>query len=196
MTEERLGQIKNGQLYKLLDAAVSSTEGNMFSGDDGAGTPKNILERMDAIAGVIKQKRHRHIIETGTNKAFFRLFCAEYCQVEAYRSFGNDPESKAAADIANQHGLHMEFVEGDTNETFTKEKAEGFDLAWIDGGHSYGTCSRDLKVSIEAGVPTILVDDYDFEEVRKAFEEMFFKTVGWAFGRIHPCIGLIQKIGQ
>ncbi|MFH1593681.1 MAG: class I SAM-dependent methyltransferase [Candidatus Omnitrophota bacterium] len=143
-----------------------------------------ICEQVRFISSLLSGIKPNRIIEIGTHKGMFCYLVSLYDNTIEIDTFGNLFESQKAVDILNaKFGTHINFIYGDSQNTFREYAAEKvIDFAWVDGGHSYEVCTSDLINCRRLNIPHIAVDDYVRENAVKKSVHDFIKQTGYAIG--------------
>lgn len=120
------------------------------------------------------------VLEVGTYKAMYPYFLKKNISDVKVYTFGIDEGSQKCVDLVNKY-FNEEFVSftlGDSRETLSEfdPKDIVFDLAWVDGGHTYDVAYSDLINCARLEVPEILIDDVDMHEVKSALNKFLSNT--------------------
>lgn len=126
-----------------------------------------------------------YILEIGTYKGFYSYFVKDLLPNVKVYTFGINEESQLCVDAINKFYKEnfITFFPGDSRETLTNFNNPDdikFDVAWVDGGHSYDCAISDLINCANLGIENILIDDCDLAQVAQAVNEFlntFFSPV-------------------
>jgi hypothetical protein len=164
-------------LERLRHVQPNGNEGALFCNGNHAGAKI----QQDFVEKIIRELKPRHVVEIGTNKAFFDYFLLTIDENIFIDTFDIAPIFSQGVDILNSlFNFKIKFHLGDSKKTFAKFGADyQVDLAYIDGGHGYPECISDLLNCERLEIPFVLVDDCKLiEDVLKAVQEMIDKF-GW-----------------
>lgn len=117
-----------------------------------------------------------YILETGTYKGFYSYFVKNLLPNVKVYTFGINEESQLCVDAINEfyNENFITFFSGDSKKTLTNfDNPDNikFDVAWVDGGHSYDCAISDLINCANLGIEKILIDDCDLAQVAQAVDE-------------------------
>lgn len=137
--------------------------------------------QLNFIVDCLKEIKPTTILETGTNKANFVFLVKTIIKDCAIYTFDIDDWCNDKINLVKNYFNVNDifFIKGDTRQTLfdISLKTIKFDLALVDGGHSYDVATNDLFACSELNVPYILVDDYNMLiEVKKAVDNFIKKT--------------------
>ena len=164
--------------YDFLNKLFSTwdqVEGSTFGWDDMSESLKQMELHKKAFL-LIKPK---NILEIGTHKGSYSYFCKTEISDCKIWTFGIDPESKACTDLINDYfnEKFITFIEGDSTKTMPNFKEDvKFDIAWVDGNHTYEYAMIDLEQCDRLNINNILVDDMEMTTVRSAVNDFIAKT--------------------
>lgn len=150
-----------------------------FDCDQGAifnwTTAEALLTQLNFHKKYLNQIQPNTILETGTHKGYYSFFVKRILPKVIIHTFGIDPGSQICVDIINKHYKEkfINFYCGNSVETLSKFDPEDidFDLAWVDGGHSYECAYSDLINCARLQIPHILIDDVDMTDVAVALND-------------------------
>ena len=150
-------------IEKLHSVNVSA-DGSTFYYDSGnvSGDLESIKIQVLSHIQVLEELKPKRILEVGTHKAQYAYLAKKFLPEVEIVTFGIDEPSQICVDMVNEYYVDkfIEFYHGDSLETLSSyETDKKFDLAWIDGGHSYECAISDLKNCARLGICTILLDD-------------------------------------
>lgn len=153
--------------YKFIDKLHSvnvSLDGSTFYYDSGnvSGDLDSMRVQVFYHIKVLEKLKPKRILEIGTHKAQYCYLAKKVLSNVQIVTFGIDEPSQICVDMVNEYygENFIEFHCGDSVETLSKyETKESFDLAWVDGGHSYECAFSDLKNCARLNINTILLDD-------------------------------------
>jgi hypothetical protein len=122
----------------------------------------------------------KNILEVGTHKANFSYFVKKNFPNVKVVTFGIDPESEQCVNLVQEYFSEnfIEFHCGNSLQTFSNYNTSlKFDLAWVDGGHSFDCAYSDLNNCLRLGIKNILIDDVTLlPEVKRAVIEFLDKS--------------------
>jgi hypothetical protein len=160
----------NSELYKLSNNFINCVEGNLLQDQ----TEDGRRAQFALLLNIIKTVKPKLIIETGTNKAFFIQFLAQFLDYFTIYTFDNNRDCQIVCNAINKFypSLEINFICGDTNNTVKQlQLKESVDLAWIDGAHTLEGCLSDLTNCNRLKTKLILIDDSkNIKEVQNAIE--------------------------
>jgi len=129
---------------------------------------------------VIDEIKPKTVLEIGTYKSMYPYFLKKNLSDVKVHTFGINEESQKCVDLVNQHFKEnfVTFYAGDSTKTLTEFEPEDiiFDMAWVDGGHTYNVAYSDLVNCARLEIPEILIDDIDMQDVRKALNDFIGNT--------------------
>lgn len=124
---------------------------------------------------VINEIQPKVVLEVGTYKSMYPYFLKTNLPGVIVHTFGINEESKKCVDLVNQYFKEnfTTFYVGDSTQTLKKFDPDDitFDMAWVDGGHTYDVAYSDLINCARLEIPEILIDDVDMSEVRRALND-------------------------
>lgn len=158
------------EFLNKLFSVWSQPEGSTFGWDsmNGSTIQTNFHKK------VFQEVNPNRILEVGTHKGSYSYFAKKELPKVQIHTFGIDSESKTCVDMINEHFNEefITFIEGNSAETLTIFKTRmKFNLAWIDGGHTYEECLSDLKNCARLNITNILVDDNSMSTVSNAVSD-------------------------
>lgn len=131
----------------------------------------------EKVIGKINPKK---VLEIGTYKSMYPYFLKTNIPDVKVYTFGIDEGSQDCVNLVNEYfgEEFITFVLGDSTETLTEFDPEdiSFDLAWVDGGHTYDVAYSDLINCARLEIPEILIDDIDMQAVRSALNVFLSNT--------------------
>lgn len=138
---------------------------------------------------VINELNPKNVLEVGTYKCMYPyLLKKNVLDVQVY-TFGINEESQKCVDLVNKHFNEnfINFYVGDSTKTLSEfePKDVKFDLAWVDGGHTYDVAYSDLINCARLEIPEILIDDVDMNDVKKALQKFLENTYENENGEYH-----------
>lgn len=124
----------------------------------------------------ISEIKPKFVLEVGTHKGFYSYFMKKLVPDIKIHTFGINEESQLCVDEIHKffEEEFITFYPGDSVETLTNfENTDQikFDLAWVDGGHTYECAYSDLQNCDRLGIENILIDDCDNHDVSKALDD-------------------------
>jgi len=129
---------------------------------------------------VIAEIKPKVVLEIGTYKSMYPYFLKKNLPDVKVHTFGINEESQKCVDLVNQYFVEnfVTFYAGDSTKTLTEFEPENitFDMAWVDGGHTYDVAYSDLINCARLEIPEILIDDVDMGDVRRALNEFLNNT--------------------
>ena len=155
-----------------LEGLFDHSEGGLFNWT----AAENMLHQLRFHKKYLQKIQPKYILEIGTFKGFYSYVVKkEVPEVKVY-TFGINEGSQLCVDEINKlYGENfITFFPGDSVETLTDFDNPDdiqFDMAWVDGGHSYECASSDLINCGKLGIENILIDDCDMWQVDKALRE-------------------------
>lgn len=124
---------------------------------------------------VINEIKPKVVLEVGTYKSMYPYFLKTNLPEVKVHTFGINEESKKCVDLVNQYFEEdfVTFYVGDSTQTLTEFDPDDitFDVAWVDGGHTYDVAYSDLINCARLEIPEVLIDDVDMGEVRRALND-------------------------
>ena len=166
-------------IERLRHTQPNGNEGALFCNQNKEG----MKIQQSFIEQAVRELKPRHVIEIGTNKAYFDYFLLTIDEEIMIDTFDIAQVFGQNVDILNSlFNFKVKFHFGDSKKTFSKFGADyQVDLAFVDGAHDYAHCVSDLLNCERLEIPYILVDDCKLiEDVLKATKEMVDKF-GWKF---------------
>ena len=152
------------EFIEKLHAVDVSLDGSTFYYDSGNVTGDLDSMRIQVLSHmqVLEEVKPKRILEIGTHKAQYCYLAKKVLPEVKIVTFGIDAPSQTCVDMVNEY-YGEDFIEfhcGDSVKVLTEYNTdEQFDLAWVDGGHSYDVASSDLANCARLGIKTILLDD-------------------------------------
>jgi hypothetical protein len=138
-------------------------------------TVDSLLEQITFHEKVINEIKPKVVLEVGTYKSMYPYFLKKNLPKVKVHTFGINEESKKCVDLVNQYfkKKFVTFYVGDSTQTLTEFDPDDifFDMAWVDGGHTYDVAYSDLINCARLEIPEILIDDVDMGEVRRALND-------------------------
>ena len=115
------------------------------------------------------------VLEVGTYKSMYSYLLKKNLPEVKVHTFGINDGSQKCVDLVNKH-FDEDFVTfylGDSVETLSEFDPEDltFDMAWVDGGHTYDVAYSDLINCARLDIPEILIDDVDMAPVSSALNQ-------------------------
>lgn len=165
------------EFLSSLEAMFEHSEGGLFNWT----TAENMVHQLNFHKKYLKEINPKYILEVGTFKGFYPYVVKkELPEVKIY-TFGINEESQLCVDAINElyNEEFITFFPGDSKKTLTDfDNPEDipFDMAWVDGGHTYDCAISDLTNCAQLGIENILLDDCDMGDVARAVNE-FTNTV-------------------
>lgn len=152
------------EFIERLHAVDVSCDGSTFYYDSGNvfGDLESMRVQVLSHMEVLEELKPKTILEVGTHKAQYAYLAKKVLPEVQVVTFGIDEGSQTCVDMVNEYygENFIEFYHGDSLETLTEYQTDKvFDLAWVDGGHSYECAFTDLKNCARLGIKTILLDD-------------------------------------
>ena len=124
------------------------------------------------------------ILEIGTHKANYSYFVKKNYPDIKIVTFGIDPQSEECVNLVQKYYSEnfIEFHCGNSINTLSEYNTPlKFDLAWVDGGHSFECAYSDLNNCVRLGIKNILVDDVVLiSDVNKAVVEFLNKNPNYS----------------
>jgi len=147
-----------------------------FECDEGAlfnwKTTDSLLSQLKFHEKYLKEIKPNIILETGTHKGYYSFFSKGILPKVKIYTFGINDGSQLCVDIINEYYKEkfIAFHLGDSIKTLSEFDPNGieFDMAWVDGGHTYECAYSDLINCARLQIPHILIDDVDMSEVSQA----------------------------
>jgi hypothetical protein len=152
----------------------SNNEGATFHW--GSGEEEMMKLQLNFIIKTLKTLNPAILLETGTNKANFVFLVKSILPTCKIHTFDLYDWCGHKVDIVKKHLNTDEiyFHMGDTTQTLKDPKLKdiSFDLAYVDGGHSYYVALSDLVSCANLNIKYIMVDDYTMlPEVKSAVDD-------------------------
>lgn len=158
-------------LLEKLEYVWSNSEGSIFC------SPNLDQQKiqLEFHKKVFSQLNPKNILEVGTHKANYSYFCKTEIPDIKIVTFGIDAPSEICVNMVQEY-FSDDFIEfhcGDSKETLSEYESDiKFDLAWVDGGHSYDCAISDLNNCLRLGIENILIDDVTLlESVKNALND-------------------------
>lgn len=153
--------------YEFIDklhAIDVSLDGSTFYYDSGdvSGDLDSMRVQVLSHVQVLSELKPKRILEVGTHKAQYCYLAKKVLPEVQIVTFGIDAPSQTCVDMVNEYygENFIEFHCGDSVEVLSNYKTrKTFDLAWVDGGHSYEVALSDLENCARLKIKTILLDD-------------------------------------
>lgn len=152
------------EFIEKLHAVDVSLDGSTFYYDSGNvdGDLDSMRVQILSHIRVLEEVKPKRILEIGTHKAQYCYLAKKVLPEVQIVTFGIDTPSQTCVDMVNEY-YGEDFIEfhcGDSVEVLTEYNTdEQFDLAWVDGGHSYEVATSDLVNCARLGIKNILLDD-------------------------------------
>jgi hypothetical protein len=152
------------EFIEKLHSVDVSCDGSTFYYDSGdvSGDLESMRVQVLSHVQVLEELKPKRILEVGTHKAQYAYLAKKVLPEVEIVTFGIDEPSQICVDMVNEYydNEFIEFHPGDSLETLSSyETDKKFDLAWVDGGHSYECAFSDLENCARLGIDTILLDD-------------------------------------
>lgn len=163
------------EFLDTLSQVWDSLEGSTFNWYDIS----NLKLQVKFQEKCLKEIKPNNIIEVGTHKSHYPYLVKVNLPKVKVTTFGIDEKSEECVRIVNEHFGEdfITFYLGDSMETFSAfNSEEKFDLAWIDGYHSFEHTYSDLQNCSRLGIENILVDDSEIPGTSNAIFE-FLNTL-------------------
>lgn len=162
---EEFYRLRSTDVYQKLTSTYYSGEGNILEITE-EGTA---VYQIEALKRFLRVARPQRVLETGTAKALFAYLLSRLVPGVELVTVDGDSRSAVAADLARTllPEIILTFHPGDSRMILPQLEGP-FDLAWIDGGHSYEVCLSDLRQAFRLDIPWILADDGKLESVTEA----------------------------
>jgi len=160
------------EFLSKLEGMFDHSEGGLFNWR----TAENMVHQLKFHKKYLQKIQPKYILEIGTFKGFYSYVVKkEIPEVKVY-TFGINEESQLCVDAINElYGENfITFFPGDSLETLTSFDNPDdipFDMAWVDGGHSYECAISDLVNCGKLGIENILIDDCDMGQVTAALRD-------------------------
>lgn len=150
-----------------------------FDCDEGAlfnwTTASSLLSQLKFHEKYLKEIQPSLILETGTHKGYYSYFAKKILPEVKIHTFGIDSGSQLCVDIINEfyNDKFITFYPGDSVKTLSEFEPKNieFDLAWVDGGHTFECAYSDLINCARLQIPNILIDDVDMLDVSSALDK-------------------------
>lgn len=177
------------EFIEKLHAVDVSLDGSTFYYDSGdvSGDLDSMRVQVLSHVQVLEEVKPKRILEIGTHKAQYCYLAKKVLPEVKIVTFGIDAPSQICVDMVNEY-YGEDFIEfhcGDSVETLSEYQTDKkFDLAWVDGGHSYEIALSDLTNCARLGIKTILLDDTRTypnlvgKAVSKFAEECEYRLIG------------------
>lgn len=152
------------EFIEKLHSIDVSLDGSTFYYDSGdvSGDLESMRVQVLSHVQVLDELKPKRILEIGTHKAQYCYLAKKVLPEVKIVTFGIDAPSQTCVDMVNDYygENFIDFHCGDSVEVLSEYNSEEFfDLAWVDGGHSYEVASSDLINCARLGIKTILLDD-------------------------------------
>jgi hypothetical protein len=152
----------------------SNNEGATFHW--GFGEEEMMKLQMNFIIKTLKNLNPNIILETGTNKANFVFLVKSILPKCTIHTFDLHEWCQYKVDAVKEYfkADDIYFYKGDTTQTLKDSKLKNisFELAYVDGGHSYSVALSDLIHCANLNIKYIMVDDYNMlPEVKSAVDD-------------------------
>jgi len=165
--KELFGQFVESFDYEFIErlhAIDVSLDGSTFYYDSGdvSGDLDSMRVQVLSHVQVLEEVKPKRILEIGTHKAQYCYLAKKVLPEVQIVTFGIDSPSQTCVDMVNEYygENFIDFHCGDSVEILSEYTTDKqFDLAWVDGGHSYDVASSDLANCARLGIDTILLDD-------------------------------------
>ena len=165
--KELFGQFVESFDYEFIEklhAIDVSLDGSTFYYDSGdvSGDLDSMRVQVLSHVQVLEEVKPKRILEIGTHKAQYCYLAKKVLPEVQIVTFGIDAPSQTCVDMVNEYygENFVDFHCGDSVEILSEYTTDKqFDLAWVDGGHSYDVASSDLANCARLGITTILLDD-------------------------------------
>jgi len=152
------------EFIEKLHSVDVSLDGSTFYYDSGnvAGDLDSMRVQVLSHIEALEEIKPKRILEIGTHKAQYCYLVKKVIPEVKIVTFCIDSSSQTCVDMVNEYygENFIEFHCGDSVKILSDYNTEeSFDLAWVDGGHSYEVALSDLSNCARLGIKTILLDD-------------------------------------
>lgn len=138
--------------------------------------PSDVIQRM--IQYSVEASGAQEVLEIGFNKGHSSTYFLELTDVRMTTMDPGRNRLRYVEVMENRYGPRFKFYLGRFDEVVPKLTEQSFDLAFVDGNHTYEDAFHDIReCATTLDIPYILLDNYDQSGVRKALKAVQ-KTYG------------------
>lgn len=142
---------------------------------EGHMTPSTqILNFWSVVKSLTKYKRMLEIGFNAGHSSSINLEMYSDISITSYDVCWHSYTENNASIVKNRFNSRFNFIKGSSLDLRPSDIIGKYDIMFIDGDHSYDSCSSDIRLWMDSDIKYVIIDDFQYEGIKKAHEELLF----------------------